>query len=215
MASILFAIVFVWIAGPGPSLLRSLLSVLFAAGSRAVDRRQDGACILALCFIAALPLDPAAARSLSFTLSHLAIFGLTVLAPPFNYIFGKHLPPALSGALAAGCAAQIATAPILLCTFGILVPAGLAASILSGPLVLALTWIALAASILVAAIPAAIPLAAAMTDIPYIMLMSVMEAAADCPVLGLETEPGKAAVCAVVVLLGLFVYATPYVDSRI
>jgi competence protein ComEC len=214
-ASIAFAILFVWIAGPSPSLLRSLLMVLVAALGRAIDRPQDGLSTLALCFILALPLDPSAARSLSFVLSYLAIFGLVTLSAPFEYLFGKRLPPFLAAALSAGCAAQVATAPVLAASFGVLVPAGLVASLLAGPLVLALTWLALGAALVGAAIPLAIPVLGFIVDIPYRLLMAVMETAALCPSVVLSGSLESIAACLVVVLAGAFVYARPHADSRI
>ncbi len=215
IVSIVFAILFVWITGPGPSLLRSLLMVLISAAACAADRPQDGVSVLSLCFIVALPLDPAAARSLSFVLSYLAILGLVLLTIPFDYLFGKWLPPSLSEALASGCAAQVATTPVLAASFGLLVPAGLIASIVAGPCVLVLTWLALAAALVAAILPPAIPALGFVTDIPYCLLMSVMETAARCPKLVLLGSLDVVAACLVVVLSGIFVYARPYVDSRI
>ncbi len=215
IASIAFVLIFVWIAGPSPSLLRSLLMVLISELGRALDRPQDGLSTLSLCFILSLPLDPAAARSLSFVLSYLAIFGLATLTAPFEYLFGKHLPPILATALSAGCAAQVATAPVLSAVFGVLVPAGLFASILAGPLVLALTWLALAAALIAAAAPPMVPFLGLVIDLPYRILMWVMETAARCPNISLEGSLESIAACLVVVLSGAFVYARPHVDSRL
>lgn len=213
--SLVFALLFVWVAGASPSLLRSLLMVLISALLDRLDRVQSGVSVLSLTFILALALDPAAARSLSFTLSYLAIFGLAVLSPAYEYSLGKRLWPWLARPLAAGLAAQTATIPLLAASFGLVQGAGLPASILSGPLVLVITWGALLLAPVSFLFPAARPVTTLLADLPYRLLMLVMESAARFPPAILSSTLQVLFLCSVVVAMGLLVYARPYADARL
>ncbi|HOX48555.1 MAG TPA: ComEC/Rec2 family competence protein [Spirochaetales bacterium] len=215
LAALLLALAFVFMAGASPSLLRSLLMYSLGALAFFADRPQPGQTILALAFAVALPLDPAAARSLSFELSYLALAGLVLLAPRFEFLLLPVFPPFLAKALAAGLAAQAATAPLLAFTFGTLYPAGLLASVLSALLVAAFMWWGLAAALLCGFCPALAPLAAPVSRLLHGLLSGTMARFAAWPELALPGRRGAALASALVVLGACFVYALPHVEHRI
>jgi ComEC/Rec2-related protein len=205
---------FMWVAGPGPSLLRAVLMVWFGALALALDRPQGQLGFLALAFLAMLPLDPDGARSLSFTLSYLAVWGLAVLGPRFTFLLGGRLPPFLLESASASLAAQVAVSPLLAFTFGCLQFAGIPASMAAGPLVTAMMWWGMGAGLLCSLAPFALPVALPLSDFLYDLLLGIMKAAASCPMLQFPSPFARAAACAAVVALAALVYARPYAEYR-
>jgi ComEC/Rec2-related protein len=213
IASIFLAAVFVFVAGPGPSLLRSILMYGLAALAFFLDRPQPSLAVLALVFVATALVDPAAARSLSYALSYLALFGLIVLGPCFERLLLPILPPPLAAALAASLAAQCATAPLMAIAFGALYPAGILASVVSGPLVAAFIWWGLGASLLVGLVSGLGPSLALVSGLIHRALAWTMAFFAGWPSIALSGAALPLA-AAVVVLIAAFVYALPYVEYR-
>jgi ComEC/Rec2-related protein len=208
------ASLFMWIAGPGPSLLRAVLMVWIGAIALALDRPQLWLETLALAFCMTLPVDPAGARSLSFVLSYLAVWGLAVLAPRFFFLLGKILPPFLRESAAASLAAQAAVSPVLAFTFGYLQFAGIPAAMAAAPLVTAMMWWGMGSGLVCSLIPAAVVAAVPVSDLLYDGLMAVMRAASAFPVLSLPSFPLRLLSSAVVVALALVVYARPHAEYR-
>jgi ComEC/Rec2-related protein len=134
------ASLFMWVAGPGPSLVRAVVMVWIGAFALALDRPQGRLSSLALTFLAMVPLDPSGARSLSFTLSYLAVWGLAVLGPRFSFFLGRSLPPFLRESASASLSAQAAVSPLLAFGFGYLQFAGIPASMAAGPIVAGTMW---------------------------------------------------------------------------
>jgi ComEC/Rec2-related protein len=210
----LLASLFMWIAGPGPSLLRAVLMAWVGAIALALDRPQDWLATLALSLIVSLPLDPVGAKSLSFTLSYLAVWGLAVLAPRCAFLLGRLLPPFLREPASASLAAQAAVSPLLAVTFGYLQFAGIAASMAAGPIVMLLMWWGMGAALFCSLLPQAAPLAAQVSDLLYTALMLIMKTAASVPVLPLPgLGPQLLASLAIGGLVAL-VYARPYAEYR-
>jgi competence protein ComEC len=214
LAGALLSTIFMWIVGPGPSLLRAVLMAWIAALALALDRPQDWITILSLSFIATLPLDLAAARSLSFTLSYLAVLGLATLGPRFSFFLGGLLPPCLRSPASAALAAQAAVSPLLAFTYGYLQLAGAPASALAAPLVSVFMYWGLGAGILCSIFPAAQGLAVRISDFLYRLIMGLMRTAASVPVLALGTNREQEAATIVVVCIVALVYARPYAEYR-
>jgi ComEC/Rec2-related protein len=214
IASLFLASAFVFVAGPGPSLLRSILMYGLAALTFFIDRPQPSLNVLALAFAATAIADPSAARSLSYTLSYLALFGLIVLGPRFERLLLPILPPPLASALAASLAAQCATGPLMAIVFGALYPAGVLASAVSGPLVAVFIWWGLGASLLVGLFPGLGAALAVVSGLLHRALAWTMEFFAGWPSLVLSGLALPLAV-AVVVLIAAFVYALPHVEYRV
>ncbi len=210
----IFALAFMWLAGAGPSLLRSVLMVWIAALAVRLDRPQTWLELLSMAFILALPFDPAAARSPGFTLSYTAILGLALLSPRFEFILDPYLPSPVSKALAASLGAQFAVTPILVFSFGTLQPAGIIASVLAAPLVLALMWWGMGAALLCSALPAAVWLVVPVSDGLYRLLVGTMRAAASVPALPLQDGASQCLASCAVVAAAAFVYARPHAEHR-
>lgn len=217
--SVLFVILFVWLAGPGPALLRSLLMLCAQVAAGTLDRPQSGSTILALSFAVQILTDPVSARGLSFTLSYLAMFGLIVAGPRCAYLLSARIPACVEAPLSAGMAAVFCTAPVSVAAFGELAPIGIAASALSGPLVVALMWWSILAAVAGAALSAA-PFGGAavyvlsyVTEFLYRALMETLRLAARAPKIRAEDGAARAALILVVVAIGLYVYARPHVDQ--
>jgi len=209
----ILASLFMWIAGPGPSLLRSVLMVWIGALALGLDRPQGWLETLGLTFAIMLPLDPGSARSLSFTLSYLAVWGLAVLAPRFSFLLGRWLPPFLRESASASLAAQAAVSPLLAFSFGYLQFAGILASMAAGPIVMLMMWWGMGAALLCSLLPLA-SLVAPVSDALYWILMSIMRCAAAVPVLPLPTPLAAALASLAIVGLAALVYARPYAEYR-
>ena len=208
------ASIFMWIAGPGPSLLRSVLMVWIGALALGLDRPQSWLGSLSLAFLIMAPLDPAGARSLSFTLSFLAVLGLAVLGPRFSFLLGRALPPFLREPASASLAAQAAVSPLLALSFGYLQFAGILASMAAGPIVTATMWWGMGSALVCSILPFVTPFAIPVSDCLYRALMCIMRTAASCPVLSLPTFPSALLASLAVVGLAALVYARPYAEYR-
>ena len=209
IASLAFSAAFTWLAGAGPSLLRSTLMVFAGILLKKMDRPQQGITILSLAFCVGLGLKPTDARSLSFTLSYAAMAGLIILSPRWESLLWR-MPPFLSKPLSASLAAICATAAISISTFGSIASGGIIAATLSGPVVLVFMWSLLGASALGAVLPFLDGLFSRWHEIVHGALLLVMKLGAILPPLKLESEAGKVFASAAIAALSLFVYAYPY-----
>jgi competence protein ComEC len=210
----ILASAFMWIAGPGPSLLRAVLMAWIGAIAVALDRPQAWLGSLALAFLLMVPLDPSGARSLGFTLSYLAVWGLAVLGPRFSFLLGRMLPPFLREPASASLAAQAAVSPLLAFSFGYLQFAGIFASMAAGPVVMAIMWWGMGAGLVCSFLPFAAPFARPVSDLLYSALMGIMDAAAAVPTLPLPALGARVVASAAVVGLSALVYARPDAEYR-
>ncbi|HVM12335.1 MAG TPA: ComEC/Rec2 family competence protein [Actinomycetota bacterium] len=142
-----FALVTRW----EPSVLRaSVMAVLGLLGVLA-GRPRSTMTILGGAVLGLLVLDPGLVRSLGFQLSVLATVGLVTLAGPLADR-AAWMPRPIALALGATLGAQIAVAPLLLSTFGVVPLASVPANLLALPLVmpaLLLGILAAAAAVLI------------------------------------------------------------------
>lgn len=210
-AALALCLAFVFVAGFEPALLRSL--IMYGIGSIAIliDRPQQGRTILGLSFALQTVIDPGSARGLSFELSYLALAGLVVLAPRFEYAFRPWTPPPLASALAASFAAQAATTPLAAACFGSAYPVGILSSIVTGPIVAAFIWWGLAAALLCGPLPFLAPILSPVTVLLHGLLAGAMAFFAKAPALTLNAL-GVGLLSCGVVLGAAFVYALPYAE---
>lgn len=208
----IFAALFVWLAGASPSLFRAGLMAWIGALAALLDRPQPWVVVIALSLVVSLPLDPEGARSLSFALSYLAVLGLALLAPRAAFLVSRWLPPPLATAVAASLAAQLATAPLVVLTFGTLSAVGVPAAVVAAPLVTVFMWWGLGAALLCTLLPGMAPAAAWVSDLLYSLLSGVMRAAAAAPSLVTNGPGGRAAMALVVAAAAALVYARFDVD---
>ena len=209
MASLGFAGAFTWLAGAGPSLLRSMMMVAAGIFLKRSDRPQQGITILSLAFCAGIGLKPEDGRSLSFTLSYAAMAGLILLSPRWECVLWR-LPPLLSKPLSASLAALCATASLSISAFGTLPPGGLIAATISGPVVFVFMWSLLGASAIGAVLPFLGGAFSRWHELVHEVLLAVMRLGAILPPLSVTEASRKALVSMAIVALSLFVYAYPY-----
>ncbi|MGB4586458.1 MAG: ComEC/Rec2 family competence protein, partial [Rectinemataceae bacterium] len=214
IASLVFALLFTWLAGAGPSLLRSTLMTLTGITLRKIDRPQQGITVLALVFCVALGWKPAAARSLSFTLSYSAMLGLILLSTRWENLLWR-IPPFAAKPLSASFAALCATASISLSTFGFFALGGILASSLSGPVVLLFMWSLLGSTVLGTILPFLGSILSAWHELIHEVLLAIMRIGALLPSIRPRNEGGKLLVSLAIVALSLFVYAYPYIENAL
>jgi ComEC/Rec2-related protein len=209
VASFLFASAFTWLAGAGPSLLRSTLMTLAGIMLRRMDRPQRGIAVLSFVFCAALGIGPPDARSLSFTLSYAAMVGLIALSPRWECFLWR-VPKMAAKPLAASLAALCATASISLSTFGFFATGGIVASSLSGPLILAFMWSLLGSSLVGAVFPFLDSVLSRWHELLHGAILVVMRLGAAFPSVKPAGPVQGALVLAAIAVLTLFVYTWPY-----
>ena len=128
-------VVYVWMVGPRPSLMRALLLAVFGALFMLRDRRVGIGNLLAYVFLVMVAVQPASAGSLSFQLSFSALAGIVLLSPRIERMLSGRLPRLVSVPLSAALGAQAATTPILAESIGTLHFIGIPASLVVVPLV--------------------------------------------------------------------------------
>ncbi|HUW71131.1 MAG TPA: ComEC/Rec2 family competence protein [bacterium] len=214
-AACVLAGAYLCIVGASPAVARAVIMFWIGSAALLLDRPHAPLAVLALAFTAAVILFPQSVHALSFKLSYLAVAGIALFAPSYEFRLRRWLPPPISGAVAMGLAALAATAPLSIIAFGYLNPFSPLSSALAGPLVSALMYCGLAGVTLVAAIPAAAPLAAWLCSVPYELLTGTIRLGAAMPAVAVATGGAPATALASVVALGAtFVYAWPHVAQR-
>ncbi|HUX36293.1 MAG TPA: ComEC/Rec2 family competence protein [Rectinemataceae bacterium] len=205
---------YVFVVGPGPSLLRALISFGLASFATLADRPQDGRGILGLCFSLHAFIFPDQLREPGLVLSYLAVFGLVVLGPRLAYFLAPLVPPALATALSASLAAQLATAPWIALFFGIVQPVGILAT-LATALLVELVMIGGLVSALLSSILPPLAIVSAPIELFFIRLLEdAMRFFAALPSLSLPEGPARLSAALAIVLFSAFLYALPHVQSR-
>jgi len=151
LAGALFVIVYVFIAGSQPSLVRSAIMYLIGAVSLWGFLKSRPFSLLCMAFIIQLIFQSETGMTLSFILSYLALAGILTLGATLRNLLRGRLPEIISGTFSASVGAFVFTAPVVVFYFGSLKPIGIITSILAGPLsalFMVLSLMALAASFL-------------------------------------------------------------------
>jgi competence protein ComEC len=143
LAGLLFIVMFVFIVGPLPSLVRS--AIMYAIGVWAIFSGMPKFTLVFLgaAFLLQIAVDPASGLSVSFILSYAALAGLLLLGEKFAFLMRGQAPRPLANALSASLGAFIAAAPFVSAFFGVLRPGG----IVSGLVVVPLTTLFMAAAL--------------------------------------------------------------------
>ena len=133
--SLLALALFLFFAGPLPSLLRSFLFAATLAAVRRAGFRPNMLAALSFVFCVHVLIEPAHFYSLSFQLSYLATAGIFSAGTFFSEALDAFIPPKLCASLSASFGAQAAVFPLSMAVFGMFAPAGTIASlILSAPI---------------------------------------------------------------------------------
>jgi competence protein ComEC len=129
------------LAGLRPSLTRAAVTYLLWGCCYLSGRRPRGIFLLCFTFLLLGTFNPRDAGSLSFKLSFLALGGILLPGQELFLLLRSKAPNWLSGPLAASFGAQIATAPLLTATFGVLYPVGLVSGLILAPLICFYLWV--------------------------------------------------------------------------
>ena len=146
-------LLYVAVSGAGPAAIRSALMAGAAGVARDSGRRTDPLPMLALVAALMLGLDPTVVLDPGFQLSFLGTAGIVVMADPL----ARRLPGPrlLVEPFAVTVAAEVATAPIMANTFGVVALLGPVANALVLPLLPALIVLGAAGATAAAFVPAA------------------------------------------------------------
>ena len=139
--------VYLWLAGPRPSLVRAAIMFALYIILSLCDRKPGLLVLLAFTFIVSAVIFPEDLRSLSFILSYLAMLGILLGTAPIKRFVMRWMPGAIATPFAISVAAQAAVSPVLLARFGLLYPGGIPASMALGPLVTVFMWTGILACI--------------------------------------------------------------------
>jgi competence protein ComEC len=155
LAGLCFIIVYVFVVGPQPSLLRAAL--MYGMGALVILAGVPGITSVFLCaaFLLQTTVDPQSGFSASFTLSYGALAGILLLSEKIAFLLRGRVPHALAQALSASAGAFVATAPLVIALFGVLRPVGIAAGLAAVPLTSLFMALSLAALVLGGFVPAA------------------------------------------------------------
>ncbi len=152
---------YVPLAGSGPSIQRAGVMGLAGLLALALGREHRGANALALAAAATLLVDPRSWLDVGWQLSFAAAAGLIAVGPAAaRRLAGFGVPRWLAAGLACTVVATVATAPIMLATFGELSLIGLVANAIVLPLVGVAVWSGALAAVLTPLAPAAAALVA-------------------------------------------------------
>jgi len=209
--------IYVAFVGPSPSVVRAAAMAGVVLLARESGRAGRAAAALAWAATAILLVDPALVRDAGFQLSTLATAGLlawaTPLAARLTRLTGGRLPGWLVESLAVSLAAQAATLPVVLASFGRLAIVSPVVNLLVVPLVapaMAAGAIALAAGLVVLA-PAVPPVVATLAGLPawacLAGIVAVVRFGAGLPFASLELAAPADTIAAIAVGLPLALLA--------
>lgn len=210
-----FAWIFVWLAGPGPSLLRAVFMLTVAELAHGMDRPQTGLSVLSIASLLLALAAPSSINSLSSVFSFGAMAGLMLLSPSCSALLRPWLPKPVAEGLAASIAAVCATAPISIVAFGSFVPAGILSATASAPIMLAFMWIALGGSAVVALLPFASAITRPVLEFLESALVWVLECGARFPSVRVGASPFAGALAILVIAsIVTLIYAVPRMRQR-
>lgn len=151
----IFLIIFyAGVCGFSPSSLRAAIMCSVLAVTGLVHKKYDALCSLSYAVIILLLIDPLYLFGAGFILSVSAALGIVFLSRPLQKMLGR-LPRKLSGSIAVGISAQIATFPALLLTFGYVSAAGFLLNVVVLPVLSALYVALFLCVVICAAVPSA------------------------------------------------------------
>ena len=210
--SLAFAWFFVWLAGPGPSLLRSVFMLSSAEIARELDRPQSGFAILSLAAILLALFSPSSINSLSSIYSFSAMAGLMAFGSRFLIILRHWLPDWLARAFSASFAAVCGTAPVSLLTFGTFIPAGILAATAAAPVMLVFMWIALVGGLIAVPLAFVSRITAPLLEALQSVLTWILASSASFPIFNVGSIPMlRILSCLLVVCFITLIYAIPWI----
>lgn len=213
--SLCFAWLFVWLAGPGPSLLRAVFMLTMAEICKIFDRPQSSFALLSSAAVLLALFAPASINSLSSIYSFSAMAGLILFGRQFASFLKPYLPNSIAQAFAASMAAICGTAVVSVLSFGCLIPASILSATAAAPLMLAFMWIALSGGLLAWALPVVGVITVPALELLQTALSSVLAFGASLPAIHVESSVlWRMIVCLVIALFVCLIYAVPRILWR-
>ena len=134
VAGAVIIIMYCFLVGPFPSLVRSALMYLLGVMAVLGMLKKDVFSLLCMAFVLQLAVTPQAGFSIAFMLSYLALAGIIIIGGKLARIFRGKIPNAILVPLSASFGAFVVTAGITVFYFDILYPAGIIAGVILAPL---------------------------------------------------------------------------------
>jgi competence protein ComEC len=151
--SAVFVIVYIFIAGEQPSLVRSGIIYLLGTIALLGFLKKDALTLLALAFILQIFIQNESGISISFILSYTALIGILITGESVHTLLRGRLPEILSRGLSSSIGAFIVTASVTVFYFGAVWPVGIIAGIFVMPLISLFMVLAFIALLLICIIP--------------------------------------------------------------
>ena len=133
-------LVYLFLIGPRPSLLRATATAIVAGLSVLMDRDPDPFNLFGLVLLLVLLINPTSVFSLAFQLSFLSIAGILFIGRALSRRVATVIPTVIRVPLACAVGAQLATAPIVITSFGIHYPVGIIVTAILIPMVTVFIW---------------------------------------------------------------------------
>jgi competence protein ComEC len=204
IAGLVFIVVYVFLVGPQPSLVRAALMYGIGALLILSGTTRQSLALLSGAFLVQILWDPASPHTISFMLSYLALAGILLVSGAFLVPVRGRLPAFLGEGLGASASAFLATSPVVAFFFGVLRPAGIIASLFAAPLsglfmALSLLWL----------FAAELPLAGMLLDRLLIAVHFVLQRSVDLfsKFPGLKVAPAVVCIITPLVIAGIFMIA--------
>jgi competence protein ComEC len=124
-----FILLYVYLVGPQPSLVRAAIMYLLGTAAVLGAFPRQPFPLLGLAFLIQIIIDPSSGNTLSFILSYLALGGILIAGEAVHDLIRGKLPEILAQPLSASLGAFIATAAVCAAAFGVIRPGGIGAGL--------------------------------------------------------------------------------------
>lgn len=128
-------VLYLFMAGISPSLLRAVIMFALVSTGRLVGAKVNLMRVLVFTFSLTLMIFPEYFFSISFQLSFLALAGILLFTTPISDSLERVLPSLIATGIACSLAAVIMTVPVTVYNFGVVYPAGILSSMVISPVV--------------------------------------------------------------------------------
>ncbi|MDR2631225.1 MAG: ComEC/Rec2 family competence protein [Spirochaetaceae bacterium] len=125
LAGAFFILLYVYLVGPQPSLVRAVIMYLLGTAAILGAFPRQPVPLLCMAFLIQIILDPSSGNSLSFMLSYLALGGILTAGEAVHDLIRGKIPEILAQPLSASLGAFIATVAISAAAFGVIRPGGI------------------------------------------------------------------------------------------
>ena len=141
LLSIPFLLLYLFITGPSPSLLRAIIMFLVGGYLIFINKKMEILYLLMISCLLQLAFTPVQGWSLSFQLSYMALAGILTIGKRVNFYLQPLLPGFIRLPFCASLGAHLLTAPLIIYQFREIYPQGIISSLIITPLIVMFMWI--------------------------------------------------------------------------